>query len=209
MVSALRLSLTTVSAFVLVVAACGGSSDKGGSASQSRSVATTTPTYRCDASGGDTPTCPEEGPPLTPQQKAQFAQWRSEYEAADVERVLKSLAGGSTPNEDVYIVEILEGDRGCAALRSAWAAAKTATSDRRAAIVETIMRGDLARLKERNWPPQSQMANIFQRLTDHLKSGDLVTFDDGPHSLFEGECGARGLREPKRNRPAGSASSPT
>jgi hypothetical protein len=148
---------------------------------------TSTSTSPCDPNGGDSAACPEQGPPLTPQQRAQFAQWRSEYNPADVTRVTKAqLRIG--PIDDVALVETMEGDIGCAVTRSAWAAAKQAAPERRAAVVDDIMQGELARLRERNWPPQSQMPNIFQRLAEQLKTGDLTTFD-APRSLFEGECG--------------------
>jgi hypothetical protein len=153
----------------------------------SPAVSTADPTAKqpvCGSNGGDSAACPEEGAPLTPEQKAQFAQWRSEYDAADVARITRAQPG----IDDVAVVETMEGDIGCAVTRTAWAAAKDATPERRAAAVDEIMQGELARLTERNWPTQSQMANIFQRITEQLKTGDLTTFDS-PRSLFEGECG--------------------
>jgi hypothetical protein len=154
---------------------------------------TTSPsTSPCDPNGGDSAACPEEGPPLTPEQKAQFAQWRSEYNQVDVARVTEAQPG---PIDNVAVVETMEGDIGCAVTRAAWAAAKQATPERRAAMVDDIMQGELARLRERNWPPQSRMPNIFQRLADQLKTGDLTSFD-APRSLFEGECGHALLVQP-------------
>lgn len=145
-----------------------------------------TPKPLCSSGGGDSAACPEEGPPLSAAQKAQFAKWRSEYNPADVARLAKQTATDLL--DDASVVETMEGAIGCAVTRSAWAAANQAAPDQRAAAVNDIMEPELARLTERNWPPQSEMASIFQRLAEQLKTGDLADFD-APDSLFRGACG--------------------
>lgn len=184
---AVALVLVAIAGVAIVGVVLLGHRDSGIRVAPSPAIpAATSTSSPCPSDGGDSAACPEEGPPLTPQQKARFAQWRREYNPDDLARIVRQ--SGADPHDDVAVVETMEGAIGCTITRAAWAVAKQAAPDRREAAVDGVIRKELARLRERNWPPQSQMPGIFQRLAGQLERGEFAAFD-APRSLFEGECG--------------------
>lgn len=177
------VGVTAVGAVAIAHRAGGAHSHVTVGTSPSTSHATSSTSSPCSAPGGDAGSCPEEGPPLTSEQKAQFAQWRSEYNQAEVALISRPQPG-TQPIDDVGVVETMEFRVGCRVTLSAEQAAARAAPDQRAAAVDAIMQPELVRLTERNWPPQSQMPQIFTARSNQLKNGDFAAVN----SFLFGDC---------------------
>ncbi len=158
---------------VLAIARVGGHARKGGAVDEAPSTATTEPLVGLALTPEQklqcTPTCMEEGPSLTPQQKALFATWRSEYDPAEVKYVTKNAPDA----DDVSVVATMLYRDACRSTYAALQAAKRAAPDRRDSVVDAIMKPALATIRERNWPPQSETPQIFERFAGLLKDGDF------------------------------------
>jgi hypothetical protein len=117
-----------------------------------------------------TPSCPEDGPMLTPAQKAMFATWRREYDPAAVAYATRDAGDAS----DLAIVTTMDFRAACRAATSALAAAEQASPTQRTATVDGLMQPTLAALVQHAWPPKPAGSRLFNNLASLMRHGDFA-----------------------------------